>query len=216
MVDEWETQESAAAEGESPELEGFAAAGECERRAGRLAAAERCLRAGLEAQPNSLEGRLVLALVLLDRGLERAARSELERLAEQMLADFEVGERTGPVSEAEIDAAMERAAEEATTGADPHRVAIGTARRFTPTLEAGEGGAGVAAGLLRGAFGTRTMAEVLERQGDARGAERIRRQLATTSPSGRAASAAPPRSAQTRAELERWLLKLRSRKEVSR
>jgi len=213
MVHELETHEPPAGGRRTPESESFAAAGECERRAGRLADAERGLRAGLEGQPECREGRLVLALVLLDRGLERAARSELERLAELMLADFELGERAGPVSEAEIEAAMERAADEVGAGADPHGVAIGVARRFSPTLEAGEGEAGVAAGLLRGAFGTRTMAEVLERQGDERGAARIRKLLASPPPSGNATRAAPPRVARTRAELERWLLNLRSRKD---
>jgi len=153
-----------------------------------------------------------LALVLLDRGLDRAARSELERLAELMLADFEVGEISGPVSEAEIDAAMERAAQEVASGVDPHGVAIGVARMFSPTLESGEGEATVSAGLLRGAFETRTMARVLEGQGDDRAASAIRERLASMTPSGRGAAVSLPGAARTRAELERWLQNLRGRK----
>ena len=73
----------------------------------------------------------LLALVLLDRGLERAARSELERVAEQMLADFGVGELSGPVSEAEIEAAMQRAEREVAADSGPHGVAISAARKFS-------------------------------------------------------------------------------------
>lgn len=200
--------------GALPEAASFAARAESERRAGRLAEAERGLRAGLESQPDSLEGRLVLALVLLDRGLERAARSELERVAEQMLADFGVGELSGPVSEAEIEAAMQRAEREVAADSGPHGVAISAARKFSPTLEAGEGEAAVSANMLRGAFETGTMAELLERQGDERGAARIRQRLAVTSSSGAAAAAIPPGAAQSRARLEVWLQNLRKRKDV--
>ena len=146
---------------------GFAADAERERREGRLVEAEQALRDGLEGEPESAEGRLVLALVLLDRGLERAAQSELERLAEQMLVGSGVGEISGPISEGEIEAAMQRAEFEASLEDDPHGVASAIAREFSPTLEIGEG---VEMTPVRGAFNTRTMAEVLEEQGDDRGA----------------------------------------------
>lgn len=213
MGHESETQRLKAVGGKAPDPGDFAAAAECERRAGRLDEAERGLRAGLEVQPGSREGRLVLALVLLDRGLDRAARSELERLAESMLSDFEVGEVSGPVSEAEIDAAMERAARGVATGVDPHGVAIRIAQRFSPTLESGEGGAAVSAGPQRGAFETRTMADVLEGQGDERGAARIRERLAAMLSSDTAVGGLDRGAARSRAELERWLRNLRSRKD---
>lgn len=47
------------------------------RRQGRLAEAERAARAGLEDAPGRAEGRAALALVLLDRGEEDAARATL-------------------------------------------------------------------------------------------------------------------------------------------
>ena len=191
---------------------GFAADAERERREGRLVEAEQVLRDGLEGEPESAEGRLVLALVLLDRGLERAAQSELERLAEQMLVGSGVGEISGPISEGEIEAAMQRAEFEASLEDDPHGVASAIAREFSPTLEIGEG-AEIDSTPVWGSFDTRTMAEVLEEQGDDRGAARIRERLAVVDAPGGAASGAAGSASGARAELERWLRNVRRRKD---
>lgn len=207
-----EIQESDSPPGAALSPCGFAADAERERRDGRLAEAERALRVGLESEPESAEGRLVLALVLLDRGLERAAQSELERLAERMLAGSGVGEVSGPVSEAEIEAAMQRAEFEASLDDDPHGVASAVAREFSPSLETGEG-AGIDTAVVRGAFDTRTMAEVLEEQGDDRGAARIRQRLAAAGVLSGANSGGPGTASWARAELERWLQNLRTRKD---
>ncbi|MFP8877704.1 MAG: hypothetical protein VCB99_12530 [Myxococcota bacterium] len=191
---------------------GFAADAERERREGRLLEAEHVLRAGLEGEPDSEEGRLVLALVLLDRGLERAAQSELERLAERMLVGSGVGEASGPISESEIEAAMQRAEFEASLDDDPHGVASAIAREFSPTLEIGEG-AGIETTPVRSAFDTRTMAEVLEEQGDDRGAAGIRERLAVADTSSGAGPGPAGTASGARAELERWLRNLRTRKD---
>ena len=191
---------------------GFAADAERERREGRLVEAEEALRVGLEGEPESAEGRLVLALVLLDRGLERAAQSELEQLAERMLAGSGVGEVSGPISEAEIEVAMRRAEFEASLDDDPHGVASAAALEFSPTLETGEA-ARIDTTIVRGAFDTRTMAEVLEEQGDDRGAARIRERLVAAGVPRGAKPGVPGTVSGARAELERWLRNLRTRKD---
>jgi len=192
---------------------GFVADAERKRREGRLVEAEQALRDGLEGEPESAEGRLVLALVLLDRGLERAAQSELERLAERMLVGSGVGEISGPVSEEEIEAAMRRAEFEASLDDDPHGVASAIAREFSPTLEIGEG-TEIDSTPVRGSFDTRTMAEVLEEQGDDRGAAQIRERLGVVDASKGAGPRASGTASGARAELERWLRNVRTRKDA--
>lgn len=135
-----------------PGASGFAVLAELYRCDGRPADAEAVARAGLAVKPDAWEGRVVLALSLLDRGLELDARTELERVVRESAAlqgisldDF----RDEPFDDLDLVA-------EAASGA-----AQGDAESV-PVV---------------GAFATETMAGLLERQGDREGALRIRASL---------------------------------------
>lgn len=149
----------------------------------RIAELERTLRAD--------PGGKVLAALLL-RALAGAGRDgELHRRLEAW------------IGEAPPDEASEAEFERAFAAAEPE-----LERMITPDSIAEE--AALAADAAHeersplastGAFATRTMAELLEKQGDRRGAERIRAALGERSPSG-----GPSRSdAAVIAVLERWL-----------
>jgi hypothetical protein len=148
----------------------------------RLARLERAIRRGIE---------------LLAQGRGDAARSELVRAlgAEPQAAPFE-----GSVSESELEQAFETAAPEREQMFDADRVAQAAIRQAERDLAAETGPAEVGA-----AFRTRTLADLLERQGDAAGASQIRSQL------GAPAARPAPRGGrrQVMATLERWLENLR-------
>lgn len=160
-----------------PGAPGFAALAELYRRGARLDDAERVVRSGLECRPEAREGRVVLALVLLDRGRPDEARAVLEPLAEEAF-DRARGDEIGGMSDAELERAFEAAEPDADALIDPDRVAREAVEwvdavgvdSASPHHLAGEIGAG-------GTFATRTMAALLERQGDADGAEQIRAAL---------------------------------------
>jgi hypothetical protein len=160
---------------------GFPALAEAYRRDGRLADAEGVARAGLALEPESCEGRAVLALVMLDRGLEQSAREELEQLAASYLASQVVPDApqaAEELSQAELDAAFDDAETDEEALIDPNRVAEEAIDR----ADAGAVGLVEESALSDvGPFATRTMAELLERQGDADGAARIRAALDDTS-----------------------------------
>jgi len=171
---------------------------EAQRRAGRPAEAERLAHRGLEQDPGSLRLRVALALALLDQRRAGAARDELERglvaaaelpaaLSEQELAEaFELAE---PESEQLVDA--DRVAQQALREAE-----LGPADEISPPS------------ADESVFATRTMAELLERQGDRAGAERIRNRLERSRVPSEGASANDRRGHVVR-ELERWLANLR-------
>lgn len=194
----------------------FPALAEAYRQAGRASDAEQVARRGLERSPDTDEGRLVLALALLDQDREDEARRQLSQLVSDRLAavGLSLEKRAadaadaGPAS-AVSDAELEIAFRQAETDAE---------RLITPNRVAEEALAHVDAGAAEGldesvlepgsAFATATMADLLARQGDARGAERIRRSLeARTSPS----PSGPHASSRERriATLERWLANIR-------
>jgi hypothetical protein len=196
-----------------PGAPSFPALAEAYRRAGRYADAERVLREGLERKPGSLAGTAVLALVLLDRGRAADAREELSRVAADLLAGERIALRPTPrvpppapatplefdddVSEDEFERAFAGAETDLSQVVDADRVAgEALARAEREPLEDEAPGPG-------SAFATRTMAELLERQGDARGAQRIRSALPGEPP--------VPRRPRERviATLERWLENLR-------
>ncbi len=170
---------------------------ESHRRAGRAAEAERVARLGLEREPRALRLRVVLALALLDQRRGNAARAELER-ALSAGAEFPT-----ELSEQEFDAAFENAEPEADQLIDADRVAEQALREaeLGPTDEISPPGSD-------SVFATRTMAELLERQGDREGAARIRSRIerSRTAP---AAPSAADRRRQLVSELERWLVNLR-------
>lgn len=172
------------------------------RRAGRPAEAERVARTALEREPRALRLRVVLALALLDQRHGDAARSELE-LALGTERDFPT-----ELSEQEFDAAFEHAEPEAEQMVDADRVAeqalreaeLGPADEISPAASDSP-------------FATRSMAELLERQGDREGAARIRERIDRARGAAPAPSAADHRRQVVR-ELERWLVNLRRREAV--
>jgi tetratricopeptide (TPR) repeat protein len=172
---------------------------DAQRRAGRPAEAERLARRGLAQDPESLQLRVVLALALLDQRRTEEAREELEKglgaaeelpaeLSEQELADaFEHAE---PETEHLLDA--DHVAQQALREAE-----LGPADELSPPHAADS------------LFATRTMAELLERQGDRAGAERILDRLERARGDSQGASASDRRGRVVR-ELERWLANLRT------
>jgi tetratricopeptide (TPR) repeat protein len=172
---------------------------DAQRRAGRLAEAERLARRGLAQDPDSLRLRVVLALALLDQDRPDEARSALE----QALAPAE--ELPVELSEQELSDAFERAEPETEHLLDADRVAqqalreaeLGPADELSPPHAADS------------LFATRTMAELLERQGDRAGAERILDRLERGRGDSQGAPASDRRARVVR-ELERWLANLRT------
>ena len=171
---------------------------EAQRRAGRPAEAERLARRGLEQDPGSLRLRVALALALLDQRRADAAREELERVLAA------AAELPAELSEQELEEAFERAEPEAEQLMDANRVAEQALREaeLGPADEISPPGAGDSP------FATRTMAELLERQGDRAGAARIRSRLEGSRGPSAGAPATDSRGRVLR-ELERWLVNLR-------
>lgn len=194
----------------------FPALAEAYRLAGRHADAERVARDGLEKKPGSLEGVLVLALVLMDQGQTDEAREELLRVSAELVSAVDLAlpespgapqpdsalDFEGDVSEAELDVAFDGAETDPDEVLDANRVAqeairlgeLASPEDVAPSPDS--------------AFATRTMAELLERQGDHAGASRIRTALA--------AESAPPQEGASDGEgeriiatLEGWLANLR-------
>jgi tetratricopeptide (TPR) repeat protein len=164
----------------------FPALAEMYRRAGRLEEAERVVRGGLESAPETREAHIVLGLTLLNQGRYDDALQAFESVAAAVVAaavgDVEDGaadrEESGP-TDVELEQAFEQAEPDAELLVTPNSVAeeavervdVSAAERLTEHAVSDEIGTG-------GTFVTRTMAEVLERQGDRTGAERIRAALA--------------------------------------
>jgi hypothetical protein len=198
---------------QDPGAPGFAALAEAHRRAGRLGAAERVARRGLERDPEARDGTLALGLVLFDLGRAREARSLLASLLDDTLAvpAEPAAPPHGPVSEAELDVAFDRAETDVEELIDPNRVAAAAVAHVDAGADDGlDEGAGPEP--IGGAFATATMAELLERQGDRSGASRIRAALGSpaappAAPAARAGGSA--RRQQWIDTLERWLDNLR-------
>ena len=179
-----------------PGHQGFAALGEHERREGRLGEAEAVLRAGIASRPDDWRAQVALALVLLDVGRETEARELLEPLAGHDLAQFAL--LSQHVSEDEIESAFEAAETDRDQLIDPDRVAAEAVAWNAPEPEPSE----APLAESEGPFVTATMADVLEEQGDRRGAERIRATLGATADDVDDETARPARVLE---ELTRWL-----------
>jgi hypothetical protein len=163
----------------------FPALAELYRRSGRAADAESVVRAGLAAKPDALEGRVALALILLDRGLEREAREELQGLVEAgaSLQGLALSDATGAAQAIDVARESNAAAPAAEPQADPAEISVGAP------------------------FATGTMADLLERQGDVQGAERIRASLSVRVDSADADEA----TSHIIEELSRWLINAQQR-----
>ena len=160
----------------------FPVLAELYRRAGRLEEAERVVRDGLECAPQTREGQVVLGLTLLSQGRYDEAVAAFESVAADVLAaaggDAAGLDACGP-SDAELERAFEQAEPDDQLLVTPDRVAEEAVERVdaaaaNPMME---NGVGDEIGTS-GTFVTRSMAEVLERQGDRTGAARIRAALA--------------------------------------
>jgi tetratricopeptide (TPR) repeat protein len=186
------------------------------RREGRPAEAEQVARQGLERKPGCAAAGLALGLALLDQGRIEEARQELEQAAGEALAAFGTGEAApslaGPISLPEVaaefdgeltDQELDRAFVDAEADRDQILDAYDVAEEAIRQVELAP-----ADEIPQPAsFETLTMAEVLERQGDTRGAERIRFALAASAASG------PDRRQRMIATLERWLENLKKGRE---
>lgn len=195
---------------EDPAAPGFTALAELHRRARRFHEAERVLRAGLEHRADASDAHALLALVLWDQGREDEARGELSRVGARILAT-RAATAAETVSEAELDVAFEEAETDAEQLIDPNRVAaeaiLHADSGATEGLREDYGDPPDTPGQ---AFVTETMARLLDRQGDARGAARIRAVLAAESPPPRERRRQRSRQrAHAVAILERWLANLR-------
>lgn len=199
----------------------FPALAEALRRSGRLQEAEGVARRGLERKPGCLEGSVALALALLDQGRVDDAQRELALRAEESLASrrFETpGSSTSPgvaplavsndfdvdVTERELERAFDAAETDRDQVVDADRVAQDAMREAN--LELPEALAAVSDPV----FATRTMADLLERQGDPAAASQIRDTLEADP--GRAGATLPgdrDRRERIIAILERWLANLR-------
>jgi hypothetical protein len=162
-----------------PGAVGFATLAERYRRDGRLADAEGVVRAGLAAKPDAWEGRVALALVLYDRGLEVEARESLEGLLEASasLQGVSLAGAQAP-SELRVEAIE------------------------TEPLESAEATPAATELSVGAPFATGTMADLLERQGDVEGAQRIRASLEVAPD---AAPGCDDANALVIEELSRWL-----------
>lgn len=199
----------------------FPALAEALRRSGCLREAEGVARRGLERKPGCLEGSLVLALALLDQGRVEDARRELASRAAESLAargfgtpGFQTSEAVAPpavagdfeveVTEGELERAFDAAEPDRDQLVDADRVAQDAMREAD--LELPE----VAPSISDPMFATRTMADLLERQGDPDAASEIRAGLEGDA-GGAVAAPSGGRDHRERiiAILESWLANLR-------
>ncbi len=195
---------------------------EAYRRTGRLEQAEQRARRAFGEADSREPARAVLALVLLDAGRGDEARVLLAERALELLETAGGGAEASVAPELgqdEIEAAFADAETDREQLIDPDRVAAEAAERVLPSRDLQ---AGLEEVLPGGSpFATRSMAELLERQGDLQGASRIRASLAE-SPGPEAAPTdaespsperpEPPeerRRRRTLATLEHWLHNLR-------
>ena len=186
----------------------FVVTAERQRQEGSLVEAERLLRGGLDERPDCVEGALVLALVLLDRDRGEEARGVLERWAHATLGR---ASSDGPesrdvfanhLSDSELESAFEAAEADPAEMLDADAIAQRAMQETEPEFSE-------RLGSPSSSFATRTVAELLERQGDDRGASRIRAIVDSPSGTDRGAAKSPDQRDQTIEQLERWLVNLR-------
>ena len=189
---------------------------EAERRAGRPEQARRLAEAGLVEEPYELSGRLVLALAYLDLSDVESARRALEPvvagwsldLPEPLALGSDEDEAFAVQSDPLADLA-ENELERAFDHAEADTAEVWTTNRVAEAaLRSVERGApeGVRLDEPDSPFATETVANLLERQGDAGRARAIRRVLAGE-PAAEALS--PDERKRWVNTLERWLDNLR-------
>lgn len=176
------------------------------RRAGKLDQAQQLARLGLDEQPESAEGAVVMALVLLDQGQVDQARRVMESWADSNLG-VEVTDQSDSAGVFGLDLSageFERAFDSAET--DPDEVidadAIAQQAMLETELELVDEFASPNSN-----FATRTVAQLLAQQGDERGASRIRALMESSS--GGVQAKVRNRSPRKIERLERWLMNIR-------
>jgi tetratricopeptide (TPR) repeat protein len=208
--------------GGDPGAPAFPALAEANRRAGRSKEAERVAREGLLHRPDVQAGHVALALALLDQDREDEARHTLERVLEQTPDHPVAGPALpGPALEAAADVSLDAAlADEAPEiGDDELDRAFASAEANVESMVSAND---LAAQAVRAAeldgpegipthspFATRTMANLLERQGHGVEAQAIR-ERAELNPRDSAGTSLPdPQRRRVIGTLERWLDHLR-------
>ena len=178
---------------------GLTAFAEQQRRAGDPEAALRSAREASERDPGSPAARAAIALALLDLGRDAEARRQLATLIrgtnEHEVSAFEIG----GIEDGELERAFEDASPEPDAMHDANEVA------FEAMREAALLGPDADPAALGSPFRTRTMASLLESQGDRNAARAIRASLVPRDEA--------PRSGRRHDDvvrtLERWLGRLR-------
>jgi hypothetical protein len=213
---ERELSQLAAQVAADPGAPGFELLAEHHRRAGRAADAERVLRNGLAANPDAHAARALLALVLGDARRGAEARAELLQIGTRLLAASEPVQELAPdatLSEDELEDAFAQAETDREQLIDPNRVAAEAVLHADAGADDGLREDAAESAYTPGrTFVTETMARLLDTQGDARGAARIRAAL-TAEGDERSMPGRPERATRRKhkvAILERWLANLRS------
>ncbi len=174
---------------------------EAQRRRGRPDEAERIVREAIRLNPDRSEAVAILCLALLDQGREEDSRKVLSQVADDVLASC-VSEQdySGEISDPELESAFDHAEADTDHVMDADRVAREAMQEADLDLPEG--------------FNTSTMADLLERQGDAATAERIRSSLSIPAPSEEAGEGlfpldGPLNRQATLETLEQWLENVR-------
>ncbi|MDE0886543.1 MAG: hypothetical protein OSB70_13540 [Myxococcota bacterium] len=187
---------------DSPGCAEFPALAELERRAGRADEARRIAERGLALAPEELAGRVVLALVHLDQGDRAEARIELAGFFSGLPGhgDAEPDAPRSTKPEPGSPSTSENAPVDAPEKTP--RTPRSGSRPPSAELPVGEGSS----------FRTRTMARLLERQGDRGRAEEILDELGSAPLEGGESDAENETGgepeARVRETLERWLRNL--------
>ncbi len=199
----------------------FPALCEAHRRSGRPEEAERVAREGLRRHPEQTAGRVALGLALMDLDRLDEARSELTRVLDAVpdhaLAQAALPEhKPAPAAEAELleelgegelDQAFAAAESDPEEMMDANGVAAAVVRAVESEPDDAEGApAGDVA--IEPPFATRSMADLLERQGREEEASRLRASLEVAVDEPPAAEPAGERERMVRT-LEGWLQNLR-------
>lgn len=166
------------------------------------------LETGAEPRAGVVDASVVVrALALLDQGRADAARDLLAGALAAAGPDFEAFDRpAGAAFDAELDSAFEDARPETDAMIDADGIAFEAMRRAR--LDEPES---VSLPAPDSPFHTRTMADLLERQGDRESAHAIRAALGATASDAPAAARALDAATRARTiqTLERWLARLR-------
>jgi hypothetical protein len=183
----------------------LASLAESQRRAGALEYALRLANDALAHDASDVAARATAALAALELGRDAEARSLLEALVAPVAP---VAEPLGvdAIEDGELDDAFAEAEPEAAAMRDANDLAFDAMR--AASLDAPEG---IAVAAVDSPFQTRTMAALLERQGDAAAAHSIRSAIASRERADvrESMQAGGRRRADRIRVLERWLVRTR-------